>query len=698
MAKSLSKRVRGYISPAASRSRLNKAFVLNLTVLLMFALNSATGQTNSEMGHISEGTISSAIEKLIDKHGENERSRIESGVKQVALFWKEEDGTETEFTEFCLDHFVTEENGLRELFDNISRNMEYINGYFHKMNRALTKPIHLDTGPLTKTDMMFGGYNPSAHLAEDFFRNRIAFMNLLNFPFYSLDEKNKTGNEWSRLEWAYARVGDMDTSRIPPLLKLELSETITRADSYISDYNIIMGSVVNEDGDTLFAEDLRLISHWGLRDEIKALYEEENGLERQRVIYTIMERIIRQEIPEQVINNPGYKWDPVSNRVLLDGEEVDFSSEPDTRYKHLLDVFRAVSATDPYTPYYPDYLSRRFEEEMEITRQEIEDLFTEFISSPLAVEVAQVIQKRLDRNLEPFDIWYDGFSSRELKTEELNRMIRRRFPNTEAFQNNLPNMLVKLGFSFNKASEIASRITVDAARGAGHAWGAEMRSDNSHLRTRFGKEGMDYQGYNVAAHELGHNVEQTITLYDIDYYKLRGVPNTAFTEAVAFMFQNRDLKLLGLSAEEDPHMKALDTFWSIYEIMGVSLVDIEVWKWLYLNPDATPAELKEKVIEIAKDIWNRYYAQVFGVEDSPVLAVYSHMISYPLYLSAYPLGHLISYQIEEHIENKNIAEELHRMLINGNITPKHWMLNTVGKEISNEPVFRAVERALEALE
>jgi hypothetical protein len=82
---------------------------------------------------------------------------------------------------------------------------------------------------------------------------------------------------------------------------------------------------------------------------------------------------------------------------------------------------------------------------------------------------------------------------------------------------------------------------------------------------------MDYKGYNIAIHELGHNVEQTVTMNDVDYYMLQGVPNTAFTEAVAFLFQKRDLELLGMP-NADPnkeHMMALDIFWGSYEIMGV---------------------------------------------------------------------------------------------------------------------------------
>ncbi|HOT28994.1 MAG TPA: hypothetical protein PLU72_12475 [Candidatus Ozemobacteraceae bacterium] len=47
--------------------------------------------------------------------------------------------------------------------------------------------------------------------------------------------------------------------------------------------------------------------------------------------------------------------------------------------------------------------------------------------------------------------------------------------------------------------------------------------------------------------------------------------------------------------------------------------------------------MKEAVITIAKDVWNAYYAPVFGIKDSTVLGIYSHMLAYPLYLSDYPL-------------------------------------------------------------
>jgi len=302
--------------------------------------------------------------------------------------------------------------------------------------------------------------------------------------------------------------------------------------------------------------------------------------------------------------------------------------------------------------------------------------------------------------LEPFDIWYNGFKPRGTYTEEeLDKIVRAKYPDVAAFQAGLEPMLLKLGFSDTKSAFIASNTKVEGSRGAGHAYGSSIRDDKVLLRTRIGANGMDYKGYNIAVHEFGHNVEQLISLHDVDYYSLNRVPNTAFTEALAFIFQKRDLELLSLK-DEDPmkkHMGALSNFWSCYEIMGVSLVDMKVWEWMYTNPEASPAQLKEAVILIAKEIWNEYYAPVFGKSDEPILAVYSHMISYPLYLSNYPLGHIIDFQIEQYIADKNFASEIQRIYQLGSIIPQEWMKQAVGMELSIQPTLMATAEAVKAI-
>jgi hypothetical protein len=300
--------------------------------------------------------------------------------------------------------------------------------------------------------------------------------------------------------------------------------------------------------------------------------------------------------------------------------------------------------------------------------------------------------------LQPFDIWYDGFKTRStLDFDKLNEITKKKYPNTDALQKDLPNILKKLGFSAQRATYLSDKIHVDASRGAGHAAGTAMKGKKSRLRTRFGKDGMDYKGYNIAVHEFGHNVEQTFTTYNVNEYLLNGVPNTAFTEAFAFIFQHRDLELLGIKNNnpDQEMLNTLDQFWAAYEIMGVSVVDMRVWKWLYANPNANAAELKEAVIKIAKDVWNSYYAPVFGINDNPILAIYSHMIEIPLYLSAYPLGHLIEFQIEQYIKDKNLATEMERMCVQGRIIPQMWMKGAVGSEISIEPMIEETKKSVE---
>jgi hypothetical protein len=468
---------------------------------------------------------------------------------------------------------------------------------------------------------------------------------------------------------------------------------------YIADYNICMGNLRTDDGRQLFPDDMILLSHWNLRDELKANYaDKEKGPEKQEMIYKVMERIINQEIPSVVINNPEYEWAPYTNKVTQNGSAIDASAESDTRYGHILNSFRAMKDIDPYNPEMNTAILRKFSLEMEIAQEEVEALFDSFLSSPQLAEVGARIKERLDRDLRPYDIWYSGFRTRSSYPEELlSAKTASLYPNPAVFRAGMPGMLVKLGWSPDRAQYLADKIVVDPARGSGHAWGAAMKGSVAHLRTRVSEKGMDFKGYNIAVHEFGHNIEQTISLYDVDHYMMSGVPNTAITEALAFIFQDRDLLLLGMKDDnpEKQKMETLDAAWSLMEIMGVGMVDMKTWKWLYENPDATPALLKENVIAIAKDTWNKYFAPVFGVKDSPILAIYSHMVNSPLYLANYSYGQIIQFQLEEFLRGKNLADEIDRIYSQGRLTPQQWMTGATGSKISAQPILNALDEVLE---
>ncbi|NIM13008.1 MAG: hypothetical protein GTO45_12850 [Candidatus Aminicenantes bacterium] len=686
-----------------------KKIAILVTILLFLLLiwqcgnngDTMTGQKQpmKKAAAVDKAVISKVTDALIKKHGDENAERIKRGVRHAAGLWRQSDGSSEAFETFCLDHFIAAEEERELVFKKLSRNFEVILGHFNKIELDLKAPLHLDAGEIHPIDQIFGGCDVGSHLDEDFYRNKIAFIVALNFPYYSLDEKKKLGRDWSRKEWAYARLGDFYISRVPAELKQKYSEVNSNARVYISQYNIYAGKLVNDKGEKLFPKDLILLSHWNLRDELIANYGTARGMEKQRMIYEVMKRIISQEIPQQVINSNQWDWNPYQNKVFKDGEVVELKPEPNTRYQHILNSFRALKAADAYYPPSMDtFIKRKFAGEMEIPQPEVEALFIKFISSPQVKKTAQLIRSRLKRDLEPFDIWYDGFTARSgISEEKLNAITRKKYPTAKALETDLTNILLKLGFSREKADFLASKIVVEAARGSGHAWGPEMKAEKAHLRTRVPTDGMNYKGYVIAVHEFGHNVEQIVSLNDVDYYMMQGVPNTAFTEALAYIFQKQNLDLLGIK-ETNPdkdYLKALETCWNAYEIMGVSLLDMRTWKWMYEHPEANVQQLKEAVIRIAKDIWNNYYADVFGgVKDQPILAVYSHMIHYPLYLTGYAYGELIKFQIEQHLESKDFAAEVERMFSAGRLTPNLWMKNAAGKEIAIEPILQATDEAL----
>jgi hypothetical protein len=463
-------------------------------------------------------------------------------------------------------------------------------------------------------------------------------------------------------------------------------------------------------GKQLFPEGKRLIAHWNLRDELKAAYgagDRSENLARQRALQALMEAIVRQSIPQAVIDNPELRWDLGTSVVTrADGTPCPTAArcterEPDTRYARWLEVFRAMRAADPYDADNPTFIARRFNRDRELPQQEVERLLTQVLDSPLAAQVAETIRTRLGRRLEPFDLWYAGFKPAAAHAEaDLDRLTRARYPNAAAFQADIPRILRALGFSAQQTDYLAARITVDPSRGAGHALQMARRDDLAHLRTHIKPEGMDYKGYNIAIHELGHNVEQVFSVTAIDETLLSGVPNNAFTEALAFLFQARDLELLGLppAGAEAQRDRVLEEFWATREISAVALVDLRAWQWLYAHPDARPAQFREAVVQIAAEHWDRWFAPYLGGKGSSLLAIYSHLLQYGLYLPDYALGHLIALQIEQHFAAHpgEFGAEWERVTRLGRLTPDLWMRQAVGAPLSADPLLRATTQALSA--
>jgi hypothetical protein len=652
--------------------------------------------------------------ELVSKYGESQRARVQRGLHQAAEFWRAEDGDAAAFDDFVRANFAGDEVTLDTMFNRLESLLEQLGGHMHEINREFRQQSDLDLGPVLPFDEIIGGYDPSAHVLDDFFQNKLAFVVLLNFPLTTLDQRLKEGPSWSRRQWAEARLAQGLSKRIPADVSLGIAQAEAQAGQYIAEYNIWMYHLVDVQGQRLFPPKMRLLSHWNLRDEIKADYaDSSSGLAKQRVIQQVMERIVTQTIPAGVINNPAFDWNPFTNDVTLAAvKDSDTATspaakpsnarEPDTRYATLQKTFLASKKADPYSPTAPTLIARRFDENREIPEARVQAMLEQVLTSPLVPQVAKLIESRLKRSLEPFDVWYSGFRPGSQYTEaQLDEMVAKKYPTAQAYQQDIPNLLMKLGFSPERAQYVAKNIVVDPARGSGHAMGAEMRGEKAHLRTRVEKGGMNYKAYNIAVHEMGHNVEQTFSLNDIDHTLLKGVPNTAFTEALAFVFQGHDLELLGLPAPDarSQSEKTLNDFWGTYEIAGVALVDMAVWHWMYDHPQATPKELNDATVQISKNIWNQYYAPVFHKKDVVLLGVYSHMIDSFLYLPDYPIGHMIAFQIEEQMKKAgSIGPEYERMAKMGDVTPDLWMEHATGRPVGPEALLEATHAALTAVE
>jgi hypothetical protein len=659
------------------------------------------------------GAAAKAKGVLLARHGEGEAKRIERGVGQVLRYWRAEDGDAAALEAFLVAEYAPQGGRLDGVFARFEFALERVGGYFTSMVRDLRRGADLEIGPITPLDRRLAEYNPAAHLADDLFRNKLAFVALLNFPLTTLEQRLAEGPRWSRREWAEARLAQQFSTRVPAEVNAKLSEAYARADAYISDYNVYMHHLLTPEGRRLFPAGMRLISHWNLRDELKARYADADGLAAQRLIARVMDRIVRQEIPAVVVDNPLVDWNPESNAVTLspvkDAEpgsgaraEGSGEREPDTRYRHWLGTFQAERLADPYHPDNPTHIARRFNVNREIPEAQVQAILETLLQSPLGEKVGRLVEQRLGRPLEPFDVWYAGFKPRGKYSEaELDAVTKKKYPTKDAYAADIPRLLMDLGFSEAQARFVADHIEVDPSRGAGHAFGAGRRDDKAHLRTRVGPDGMDYKGYNIAVHEMGHNVEQVFSLTSIDHTLLQGVPNTAFTEALAFVFQARDLELLGLAAadEASARLAVLDKFWQAREIAGAALVDMFSWRWLYAHPQATPAQFREAVVSISQDVWNRHYAHVFKTRDVTLLGIYSHMVDSGLYLPDYPLGQLIAFQVEAHFRKRRgpMGAEFERICKQGSITPDAWMRGAVGAPLSAEPLLAAAAEAQEAV-
>ena len=146
------------------------------------------------------------VAALAQKHGQSSRDRAERGVRQVATYWRGQDGDAATLRAFVEESFVAEPKQLDALHQRFSAAFEQIDGHLLEIGRALRSWNELELGPQMEVDQLFAALDVGAHLSEDLFSSKLAFVALLNFAQPDLQEMVTLGPHWSRKQWAQARL------------------------------------------------------------------------------------------------------------------------------------------------------------------------------------------------------------------------------------------------------------------------------------------------------------------------------------------------------------------------------------------------------------------------------------------------------------------------------------------------------------
>jgi len=185
---------------------------------------------------IPPSVVEAAVAKIVAAGGTAVESRARLGVTQVAQRWFAEDGDAATFTAFCADNFLADDAALAASFARLEAVMEQVDGHLLEVRRMLLTPQDLDTGPVSELDLKLGDLDLAAHVDEDLFRTKVAFVALLNYPVNTLAERLASGSTWSRETWARSRMMDRWAARIPA----EVAQEATRAFTALALSNIFM--------------------------------------------------------------------------------------------------------------------------------------------------------------------------------------------------------------------------------------------------------------------------------------------------------------------------------------------------------------------------------------------------------------------------------------------------------------------------
>ena len=178
------------------------------------------------------------------------------GMQQAQALWTATDGSQADFEQLAQEYTCATDSERVALYESLGRILENCFQSADMLTVELLRPTQLTNAAEPQTpDWIMSGYSPLAHFSDDMFANQLAFITILNFPHYTLDQKNRLEADWNRQQWAFARLGDVFTTRVPAATKARMAQALANAENYIADYNIYMGSLRTEDGRQLWPQE-----------------------------------------------------------------------------------------------------------------------------------------------------------------------------------------------------------------------------------------------------------------------------------------------------------------------------------------------------------------------------------------------------------------------------------------------------------
>jgi hypothetical protein len=211
------------------------------------------------------------VETLVRMHGEAARPRAERGVKQLAAFCarrRRRGGAA------AVRHpeFIADPGGARPHPRPAGRGVWRQRTVTSWKSPAPGVPARTSSAAPSSIDGLLAATDPGAHLQEDLFASKIAFTVLLNWPLDTLDVM--VGQPAGRGPGGQRPGSGRFATRPSGAALAERAEASSAAEAYIAGYNLWVHHPWAPEGSDLFPSGKRLLSHWNLRDQIKADYAE----------------------------------------------------------------------------------------------------------------------------------------------------------------------------------------------------------------------------------------------------------------------------------------------------------------------------------------------------------------------------------------------------------------------------------------